>query len=247
MTSSEANIEASPYLGPFVYRGVEYSLPSEFIPAAFGEYIDSLSLTQGASQAAILLLTEMPHDTWLARSHCKDMWGERLGKSFDPFLTASRGAMMEDGVIVLNGAKTRQARFMILSEPLASKGVIKPDVPSSSEPSILSRSQRSYLKFNGRKVPRIDQRAMERELCATAETSLFFDDDVTIEQIAKTICGHCMFIEPCLERALGDPDLAGVWGGQNEQERRRIIAERQKLKISSQFLDLQDTSRRSGV
>jgi hypothetical protein len=47
---------------------------------------------------------------------------------------------------------------------------------------------------------------------------------------AKAICNSCPFITQCLEYALTDQYLVGIWGGTTEQQRRAI---RQKRKIAN--------------
>lgn len=41
-------------------------------------------------------------------------------------------------------------------------------------------------------------------------------------QTAKDICARCHFLEPCLEYALKQKDLYGIWGGTTEKERTQI-------------------------
>ena len=36
------------------------------------------------------------------------------------------------------------------------------------------------------------------------------------------VCGRCLVHRECLEYALADPDLMGVWGGTSHRERMRI-------------------------
>ncbi len=47
---------------------------------------------------------------------------------------------------------------------------------------------------------------------------------------AKAICNSCPFINQCLEYALTDQSLVGIWGGTTDQQRRAI---RQKRKIAN--------------
>lgn len=48
-------------------------------------------------------------------------------------------------------------------------------------------------------------------------------------QQALAICGRCPVVAQCLQHAIDEPELHGVWGGTTEQERRgmRRLASRQ--------------------
>lgn len=63
--------------------------------------------------------------------------------------------------------------------------------------------------------------------CRHADPDLFFPISLTgpaWDQIheAKRICRTCPVQEPCLAWALRVPDVAGIWGGTTETERRAI-------------------------
>jgi WhiB family transcriptional regulator, redox-sensing transcriptional regulator len=45
-------------------------------------------------------------------------------------------------------------------------------------------------------------------------THLFFSEEVHLIDRAKAICSRCTLREACLERALQDGELCGVWGGE---------------------------------
>jgi WhiB family redox-sensing transcriptional regulator len=38
---------------------------------------------------------------------------------------------------------------------------------------------------------------------------------------AKAVCGRCLVQRECLDYALADPDLMGVWGGMSQRDRAR--------------------------
>lgn len=71
-------------------------------------------------------------------------------------------------------------------------------------------------------------------LCAQVGGELFFLDEdargnrtkrgfLTWEmRMAKSICEQCPVKQPCLEEALANPGLQGVWGGTTGNERRRM-------------------------
>jgi WhiB family transcriptional regulator, redox-sensing transcriptional regulator len=56
-----------------------------------------------------------------------------------------------------------------------------------------------------------------RALCQGMGTDPFFGR--TLAQ-ARFICGMCAVRGECLEMALADPELSGVWGGTTAHERR---------------------------
>lgn len=43
------------------------------------------------------------------------------------------------------------------------------------------------------------------------------------ERRARAICQVCVIREECLDTALANQELYGIWGGMNEVERRRMI------------------------
>ena len=51
-------------------------------------------------------------------------------------------------------------------------------------------------------------------------------------EAAKAICAVCPVREPCLEYAITAREKEGVWGGLDEQERRRLIRQRRKTRLS---------------
>ncbi len=74
---------------------------------------------------------------------------------------------------------------------------------------------------------------VERARCRSEDPELFFPmgaGDRFIVQVdrAKAVCGRCPVRPECLEWALVTCQDAGVWGGLDEEERRRIRRERRK-------------------
>jgi len=59
----------------------------------------------------------------------------------------------------------------------------------------------------------------ELALCRGLDVELFFSSLASTITEAKVICRRCPVRLPCLEHALGDPGLRGVWGGASEQDR----------------------------
>jgi WhiB family redox-sensing transcriptional regulator len=67
----------------------------------------------------------------------------------------------------------------------------------------------------------------ERAACRDTEPDLFFPVGSTgpaIEQIAaaKAVCRYCEVQAACLEFSLATNQEAGVWGGTDEDERRKL-------------------------
>jgi WhiB family redox-sensing transcriptional regulator len=67
----------------------------------------------------------------------------------------------------------------------------------------------------------------EQAACRDTDPDLFFPVGSTgpaIEQIAaaKAVCRHCEVQAACLEFSLATNQEAGVWGGTDEDERRKL-------------------------
>jgi WhiB family redox-sensing transcriptional regulator len=56
--------------------------------------------------------------------------------------------------------------------------------------------------------------------CAGAGVKAFFSGTHVDIQRARGVCRECPVQAPCLQYALGDPDLEGVWAGTTAKERR---------------------------
>jgi WhiB family redox-sensing transcriptional regulator len=69
-----------------------------------------------------------------------------------------------------------------------------------------------------------------RAACRGIDAEIFYP--VTEEEAdaaeAKAICATCPVRQACLEHALAHREREGVWGGNTERERRRIIRQRRK-------------------
>lgn len=63
-----------------------------------------------------------------------------------------------------------------------------------------------------------------RGACVThPDPDLWFDHEGgSLERNAIAICGTCPVKAPCLDYALSDPGLSGVWGGTNPSMRTSI-------------------------
>jgi WhiB family redox-sensing transcriptional regulator len=61
----------------------------------------------------------------------------------------------------------------------------------------------------------------DRAACK-GETESFFSYDEERVEHALAICEDCPVRQECLQTALADPNLYGVWGGTTHAERRRL-------------------------
>lgn len=59
-------------------------------------------------------------------------------------------------------------------------------------------------------------------LCAQVDPELFFPGKGESTAPAKRVCGGCPVKAECLEWALANTMSHGVWGGQSDQERKRL-------------------------
>jgi WhiB family redox-sensing transcriptional regulator len=60
--------------------------------------------------------------------------------------------------------------------------------------------------------------------CKNADPAFFFPErsDQFRVSVAKRICEHCPVVEHCLDFALADGSLVGVWGATTADERRQL-------------------------
>lgn len=59
------------------------------------------------------------------------------------------------------------------------------------------------------------------QLCRQVNPEIFFPNpqDRRATAMAKEICNQCQFQVPCLEYAMWEPSLDGVWGGTTPRQR----------------------------
>lgn len=80
-------------------------------------------------------------------------------------------------------------------------------------------------------APRPDESWQVRASCRGPNAGVFFppavserkDERREREERAKAICASCPVRRPCLDYALRIREPHGIWGGLNEQERRRLL------------------------
>ncbi len=77
----------------------------------------------------------------------------------------------------------------------------------------------------------------DQAACNGVDSQVFFPDseEDVASAAAKTICADCPVLQTCLQYALATNQGAGVWGGLDEGERRRMrrrIRDRDRRKAS---------------
>lgn len=58
--------------------------------------------------------------------------------------------------------------------------------------------------------------------CRNQGHALWFPADGKSTQAARKVCADCPARIPCLDTALADPTLEGIWGGTSESDRERM-------------------------
>ena len=66
-------------------------------------------------------------------------------------------------------------------------------------------------------------------VCRTIDPELWFPDAPQTGALAKKLCRTCPVIEECLEYALENGEMYGVWGGMGNSER-KLLRRRGKLR-----------------
>ncbi len=67
--------------------------------------------------------------------------------------------------------------------------------------------------------------------CRGEPINLFFPqrtDHHSVNRKALKLCENCPVKEPCLETAIADPKLSGIWGGATGMKRKQIRKQRKK-------------------
>lgn len=97
----------------------------------------------------------------------------------------------------------------------------------------------------GQEVPDLDERrpawhadAACRDHPRLPPAAWFPERGVTVEQleVVVAVCRDCLVREECLDYALDDRDLVGIWGGTSGRERRQLRSQRAALKRAEQKL-----------
>ena len=69
--------------------------------------------------------------------------------------------------------------------------------------------------------------------CRDLDTDVFFPETEDEIAVAKAVCATCPVREACLEFALITRQDDGVWGGLDENERRRLRRRRQEAALKA--------------
>ena len=69
---------------------------------------------------------------------------------------------------------------------------------------------------------RLDRSWQAQANCMGVDPDLFFPERGASTREAKEVCRGCVVREDCLEYALRDDQLQGIWGGMSERERDRL-------------------------
>lgn len=63
----------------------------------------------------------------------------------------------------------------------------------------------------------------ERAACRGADVELFFSVEEEFQKQALEFCARCEVRSECLETAISNREMYGIWGGMLESERRSLI------------------------
>jgi WhiB family redox-sensing transcriptional regulator len=67
---------------------------------------------------------------------------------------------------------------------------------------------------------------MRNAACRGRGLDVFFDDDPARADAARAICADCPVRAECLEFALADRSVTGIWAGTDDAQRRTIRRKR---------------------
>ena len=59
--------------------------------------------------------------------------------------------------------------------------------------------------------------------CAGMDTNIFYPIGTEGIAEAKAICNKCPIIQPCLQYALENDEIHGIWGGTSERKRKILV------------------------
>lgn len=90
----------------------------------------------------------------------------------------------------------------------------------------LGFSDRSVFRWLSKPAPIIPaSRPPAGGLCAEADPELFFGDRGS-HKAAKAVCACCPVLLECRDYGLGHPEVAGIWGGMSQNQRRKEAHDR---------------------
>ena len=76
----------------------------------------------------------------------------------------------------------------------------------------------------------MDRNWVGRAACRGLDPAIFYPPTDEEAGEAKAICGECPVALACLEHAIEHREKNGVWGGETERERLRIVRRRRRLR-----------------
>lgn len=69
----------------------------------------------------------------------------------------------------------------------------------------------------------MDDAGLERAACSGVDVELFFSVEEEDQQRALAYCSRCEVRQECLEAAIVNREMYGIWGGTLESDRRVLI------------------------
>ena len=78
-------------------------------------------------------------------------------------------------------------------------------------------------------APLTDQEWHQDAACRDTDPDLFFSTADADRTAALQLCQACPVRMECLEHALATREAYGIWGGTDEQERKRLLRRRRRV------------------
>lgn len=72
---------------------------------------------------------------------------------------------------------------------------------------------------------------IDQAICHQTDPEAFFPDQGGSVHLAKAVCVNCPVAQECLEFALRNGELFGIWGGMTYLERRRLRRHRRAVAV----------------
>jgi len=79
---------------------------------------------------------------------------------------------------------------------------------------------------HGDRYPVEDRPWLEHAACKHLDTNIFYPGRGGLLHLARKICASCPVRRECLDYAVENHEMLGVWGGTSERERRKMNHER---------------------
>ena len=109
---------------------------------------------------------------------------------------------------------------------------IDPSARSQEQKREMLDRQRSHLDPVAPTAPQDDdpnpKTWKDKANCYGSDTGVFYPSNDASVDVPKRVCGDCPVKVECLEFALSNNEVFGVWGGTSERERRRIKRSRRE-------------------